>query len=436
MLKKSKFSSAKPKTPPKKNVGGAGDGVFYDKRGHSWGYRIARDGKDIRKQGFATKTEAKEARIKALAESQEAVSKRTDEDTSVTMEEIYTHYRDFGSTDKREATLRKQDSLWNNHIKDKFGHRPLISISVGELSQFLSDLYEYGSNHNNPRKKELQKDEYEGYAYSYVEGFLKLFYLIYGYARKQFWISRDTYCLMCEDKGIRLTMPPKTQEDIDEETIETYTQEEINRMAERLKSTGLYTAFLMGYYLGLRISECFSTRWCDISWKEHTIKIHNQLLMQSPHRVIAPCKTLAANREIDIPDVLYEHLKEKYNEQKENAKYYGTSYRATETVKIRMGKGPGTDLVGGDFINRQKNGQLLTTDSMKSWSVKIKDELGIHFKYHNLRHTHASYLAALNVPMPKLQERLGHKKISTTSKYYFGRNEIADDFMKKAINQL
>lgn len=436
MLKKTKFSSAKTKTPPKKNVGGAGDGVFYDKRGHSWGYRITRDGKDIRKQGFATKTEAKEARIRALAESQEAVSKRTDEDTSVTMEEVYTHYRDFGSTDKREATLRKQDSLWNNHIKDKFGHRPLISISVGELSQFLSDLYEYGSNHNNPRKKELQKDEYEGYAYSYVEGFLKLFYLIYGYARKQFWISRDTYCLMCEDKGIRLTMPPKTQEDIDEETIETYTQDEINRMAERLKNTGLYTSFLCGYYLGVRISECFGLLWSDVDWEKHTIKIRKQLLMQSPHRVIAPCKTVTAYREIDIPDVLYEHLKEKYKEQKEDEKYYGTSYKATETVKVCMGKGPGTQLVGGDFINRQKNGQLLTTDSMKSWATKIKDELGIHFKYHNLRHTHASYLAALNVPMPKLQERLGHKKITTTSKYYFGRNEIADDFMKKAINQL
>ena len=144
----------------------------------------------------------------------------------------------------------------------------------------------------------------------------------------------------------------------------------------------------------------------------------------------------SAKRTIDIPDVLYEHLKEKYKEQKENAEYYGTSYRATETVKIRKGKGPGTDLVSGDFINRQKNGQLLTTDSMKSWAVKIKEELGIHFKYHNLRHTHASYLAALNVPMAKLQERLGHKKLSTTSKYYLGRNEFADDFMKKAINKL
>ena len=51
---------------------------------------------------------------------------------------------------------------------------------------------------------------------------------------------------------------------------------------------------------------------------------------------------------------------------------------------------------GGNFINRKTDGQLLTTDSMKTWSRKITKELGIHFKYHNLRHTHASFLAACN----------------------------------------
>ena len=73
-----------------------------------------------------------------------------------------------------------------------------------------------------------------------------------------FWISRDTYCIMCEDKKIRLEMPKKEQED--EENVETYTQDEIERMANRLKPTNLYTAFLLGYFLGVRISEAFGIR--------------------------------------------------------------------------------------------------------------------------------------------------------------------------------
>ena len=425
LLKKNKFTTKK---STKKNIGGSGDGVFYENSSKTWGFRAVRDGKDTRKRGYATKTEAKEARVAFLAENGKVIPpKKADEDTAVTMREVYEHYMEHGSLKKRKGTLDKQRSLWKNHIGPKFGDRPLISIGVGELHNYLVELYYKGSAYNNFSG---------GYAYKYVEGFLKFFYLIWGYARSMYWISRNTYCTMCEDKNIRLTMPDMTSEDEDEQTIETYTQAEIKRMADRLEPTNLYTAFLMGYYLGVRISECFGTRWSDINWDKHTITIERQMLMHSPHRVLAPCKTTASKREIEIPDKLYEHLKNLKSEQEKNREHYGTSYRATETVKVLMGVDYGDDVIGGDFINRQRNGQLLTTDSMKSWGVKIENELGIHFKYHNLRHTHASFLAAVNVPMPKLQKRLGHLKISTTSQYYFGENEIADEKLKEALKLL
>ena len=105
-------------------------------------------------------------------------------------------------------------------------------------------------------------------------------------------------------------------------------------------------------------------------------------------------------------------------------------------VKYSMRKNQNDDLVGGNFINWQRNGQLLTTDSMKSLGEKILKELDIHFKYHNLRHTHESILATCNTPIPKLKHRMGHKKISTTLKYYFGPNEIAEEKLKEALKQL
>lgn len=115
---------------------------------------------------------------------------------------------------------------------------------------------------------------------------------------------------------------------------------------------------------------------------------------------------------------------------------YGTAYRNTEETRIRIKKEQDDASIGGDFINRKENGELLTTDSMKHWVKVINAELGIHLKYHNLRHCHASYLAAMNVPAVALQERLGHKKISTTYLYYISTNEIAKDKLIKAINQL
>ncbi len=420
------MENAEKKTTKAKSEASKG-GVHYDKQSKSWAFRAIRDGKDVRKKGFATKTEAKEARISFLAEHKVKKSKNPDADTNIKLKDVYKHYMEFGAIEKRPTTLRKQQSIWENHIGPTFGNRPMVTIGVGELKNYLIQLYYKGSPYNKFEK---------GYEYSYVEGFLKLFYLLWGYARRMFWISRDTYRTMCEDKKMRLEMPKKMDEDVYDNRIETYTRDEIQRMAERLKDTNLYTAFLLGYYLGVRISECFGLMWHDIDWEAHTISIERQLLMESPHRVISQCKTAAAKRTIDIPDKLYEHLKELRVQQEEDRKFYGRSYKANETVKVRLKANQDDNLKGGDFINRQKNGQLLTSDSMKSWAVKIEKELGIHFKYHNLRHTHASLLAACNTPIPKLKHRLGHTKIETTTKYYIGENEIASDKMKEALKLL
>lgn len=403
------------------------DGLLYDSQSKTWGFRVIRDGKDVRKKGYATKTEAKEARIAFLAKHKEEKNKGPDSDTNIKLKDVYKHYMEFGAVEKRPGTLRKQKSIWENHVGPAFGNRKMVSIGVGELKNYLIQLYYRGSPYNKFAK---------GYEYSYVEGFLKLFYLLWGYARRMLWISRNTYRTMCEDKKMRLEMPKKMDDDIYDNNIETYTQEEIQRMAERLKSTNLYTAFLLGYYLGVRISECFGLMWSDIDWEAHTIRIERQLLMESPHRVLSQCKTATARRTIDIPDKLYDHLKELKKEQDENRKFYGRSYKANENVKVRLKANQDDNLKGGDFINRQKNGQLLTPDSMKSWAVKIEKELGIHFKYHNLRHTHASILAACNTPIPKLKHRLGHSKIETTTKYYIGETEVAKDKLKAALEML
>lgn len=429
MLKKTKFAGKRTKAQMN-NKGGSGDGLFFDKTSQTWGFRAVRNGKDTRKKGFTTKTEAKEARIAFVAEQQSGINQQTnpnEENTTITIKEIFEHYLEHSAYEKRVGTITKQNSIWKNHIGPKFGNRAIVSISSGELKNYLIELYYKGSDFNRHAN---------GYAFSYVEGFLKFFYLIWGYAQSMRWISRDTYFFMCEDKNTKLEMPDKTQEEIDEENIETYTQAEIDAMHQRIENSNLHTSFLCGYLLGLRISENFGLMWSDINWDAHTIHIQRQMSVKNSIRILGPVKTEKSNRIIDIPDTLYEHLLAKRNFEQEQRKKFGSSYRATEVVKVRILKDQDDDLVGGDFINRKDNGELLTTNSMKSWALKFKNELGIEFKYHNLRHTHASFLAAMNCPLAKLKERMGHTKIETTNRYYFGKNEIADERMIQAINQL
>ena len=81
------------------------------------------------------------------------------------MWEGYKEYCEQGRSGKAYQTIRKQDSLWENHLSAKFGKRFIDEISVAEINDYLAELYYT-----------------EGRAYRYVEGFLKMFYLIFGQA--------------------------------------------------------------------------------------------------------------------------------------------------------------------------------------------------------------------------------------------------------------
>ena len=77
----------------------------------------------------------------------------------ITFGEVYQEYCEKGRSGKAYTTIRKQDSLWKNHLSAKFGARFIDTISVAEVNDYLAELYYT-----------------EGRAYRYVEGFLKMFY--------------------------------------------------------------------------------------------------------------------------------------------------------------------------------------------------------------------------------------------------------------------
>ena len=143
--------------------------------------------------------------------------------------------------------------------------------------------------------------------------------------------------------------------------------------------------------------------------------------------------------------------------QTQQKKVLGNGYRNTERVYDEVAD---CWIDGGDFVNRKKNGELLTVNSMKYWSKKITPLLhaeaerqarakkGIHldeivpvkykdFKYHYLRHTYASNCAAQNVSMYMLMDMMGHKKIDTTKKYYISTdNDSLTERTRKLLDEM
>ena len=82
------------------------------------------------------------------------------------------------------------------------------------------------------------------------------------------------------------------------------------------------------------------------------------------------------------------------------------------------------------------NGELITINSVKYWTDKVKKETGVDFHFHALRHTAASMLAARNIPINTLVDFLGHANANTAQKYYITSTELAKQRLKKAQDEI
>ena len=358
---------------------------------------------------FATAEEAYKAKEAHRARLEQGGGNNASRRRKTTLRAIYEDYMNSAEAkSKAPATIAKQSSMWKEHISPDMGDRYLDSITLGDLQDYLHELYTV-----------------KNYAYKYVEGFLKFFYLLGGYAYRLELIDHERYMRMFVDKGTRLKMPDMTQADYEEEIspIETYSPYQCYQMEEIFKSEdgNLLTAFYLGLYCGLRISEVFAVRWRNIDWAESTITINRQMHYEDGMLKLCPVKTLTGVRKVFMPKVLQNYLYELHEAQKRQKKTLGRGYRDTERVFDEMLK---EEITEGDFVNRKANGELLTVNSMKYWSKKIRAELGIEFKFHTLRHTFASNCANNNMNLNMLMELMGHKKIETTKQYYLStKNE-------------
>ena len=364
---------------------------------------------------FKTKKEARDFRDTFVqnAKSHKVEIKPKD----CTLREVYEKYMDEGTIDKAPATIRKQQSMWENHISHEFGDRYISQITLQDLKNYLAKMYRYGDG----RGKE------QSYSYKYVEGFLKFFYLLWACAYNDNYIDNDIYTKMFIDKKTRLSMPKKTQQDNDDEkNIKCFTPLEIEKMNIVFQGTNFHLPFILGYMTGVRVSECFGLMWSDVNWNEGTITVERQLLYEDGCFVLRPVKTLESSRTVYMNDTLQDFLFNYRKQQDENRKKLGHGYRATEKVLDRTIVGTEKVIVGGDFINRKENGELMTSNSVKYWARVLKD-LGIDFKYHSLRKSFGTYHAAANTPAIELKNAMGHKKFETTLKYYVNQNQITKE---------
>ncbi len=101
-----------------------------------------------------------------------------------------------------------------------------------------------------------------------------------------------------------------------------------------------------------------------------------------------------------------------------------------ELLVTRLGHEPGKK---GYIFRDHKGKHRYVKDNKKAWK-SAKDAAGIdNFRWHDLRHTCASWLRQRGVPLEIIQQILGHANISTTAKYIHHKEDAKANALNLGI---
>ena len=382
------------------------------KRGEKYSFRInikdpvTDKWKNIERGGFTTITEARQARAKLLAEYAESPSKVVIEDKKVTLTQVYNEFIEkYANFDREKSTIRRYDCLFRNHLQPQWGDAKIAKITANSISEYLFSMT-------------------TTHSYAYIMSIHKFIKVLWGFAFEKQYMRENIFPKIITPKP-----------DSSEGQIKIYTEEQLNEFEKRFESTHSITAFKIGRATGVRCGECYGLLWSDVDWENHTLSISRQMVWEDNMWTLRNTKTKSAIRTIDLQDSIYYYLKDLRQTQLKQKEQLGPAYKINR-VAVDMGRDkPKVIRDDLELINIKSNGELLTPDSEKVLGRISRKELSVPFKYHNLRHTHASWLAEHNVPAIVTKKRLGHSKEETTLRYYQHITQgMRDDLLSK-LNQ-
>ena len=386
-----------------------------------WGFRytisVCGKRKDVKRVRDAYGNPMKTKRDAVLARAEAMKAEEIPQQIRIvrkSVKEVYQEFCENGRKDRAYRTKQKQDSLWNNHLCQKFGKRYVDEINSSEVNDYLVALYCE-----------------QGYSYQYTESFLKMFYLIFGQAYSRNYLPVDLYNRLCVNKDTKIKMPKMKTED--DTAIVAFSRKELALLDEYFKGTNAETAYLLGRYCGLRINETFGLKWSNVDLKAGTITIDRQMQYQDGLIKLVSPKTRNSKRTIYLCPTLKSHLEEKARRRDEDQKLFAS----VREQKVRyIDDLDGKKIPSTDLVNCLPDGTIQTVNSFKYPSREIKQRLGINFKYHYLRHTYGTLMAEMNTPTHLLCSQMGHGHIHITQRYYLAISQSGVETLQNNLKHL
>jgi integrase len=173
------------------------------------------------------------------------------------------------------------------------------------------------------------------------------------------------------------------------------TPEQMHALLDAARTHRLYPLIALALTTGMRQGELFGLEWNDFDLDAGTVFVQRTLEeLQGKFRLKAP-KSAAGRRRIELPAVAVAALR--------------------EHRKAMLAEGH----IAGPVFCDGDGGYLRKSNFIRRVYAPLLKAAGLpHFRFHDLRHGHATMMLALGENPKVVQERLGHAQISLTLDTY------------------
>ena len=173
--------------------------------------------------------------------------------------------------------------------------------------------------------------------------------------------------------------------------------------AARPRGDRLAALYTVAIALGLREGEIAGLRWSDVDLDREVLKVRWQLQVINRSFVFEEPKGRKRQREIHMPAVVAQELREHRILQEQERLAAGAAWVGDEW----------------DLVFCRPNGLPYRGEGLYKHFQRCLKVAGLRpRRFHDLRHSCASLLVSMEVPLEEVQEILGHADLAFTSKTY------------------
>lgn len=360
--------------------------------------------------GFTTKKSANEARDKIITELHNG--------TYVIDKNVYVkNYMLYWLEDvmKKKITNDSYDTyknIINNHINPGIGKIKLSVLNKSHVQNLYRDIYEKSVSTaklcKTVLKSSLQNAFDDNLISSNVAEDIRLPRKDEIKIKKK---NKDTY------RTIR----------IDES--KTLNAEQIKILIDKSKGTPIYLQILFAVLMGLRRGEINGLKYSDVDFVHRTLKVQRQLGKKANTNLEdlkkgeytkqeIPVKTFSSNRELDIPDIVFEAILE------ERKKY--------EKNRSRRINDKTTPFKDYGFICCSNYGNPRSKSFHFKYYKKLLKENDLpNIRFHDLRKSYCTLLLKNNINEKAVANVMGHSSEIISIDVYGNNEEIISDCLKE-----